>query len=252
MYNCHIRFINRQKGDTRMKDHLETAPVIDAIRNHSLCPFCQLREMIERQTVERYLGGAVMEPDIRIRTNAVGFCRTHHQLLMAQKDYHGYALMMQTRLKTVATQLAPAIKGLAGISLFGNKNTASLQRQLDEAAGRCLICENMADTVSRYMDIFMKLYREDEHFREDYGKGPGVCLYDLPLLTQKAQTHLAPKMRKSFLETVANQLSSTLDIAQEDLDALCSSFHYGSEHKNNPRIHEALERAVNLLRGKTF
>ncbi len=235
-----------------MKDHLETAPVIDAVRNHAVCPFCQLRDMIEQQTVERYLGGAVMEPDIRIRTNAVGFCRTHHQLLMAQKDYHGYALMMQTRLKTVSSQLAPAVKGLAGISLFGNKNVSSLLRQLDESTGRCLICENMADTVGRYMDIFMKLYREDSSFRSDFGNGSTVCLRDLPLLLQKSQLQLSPSLRKDFLETVSRQLSGAFDTAQEDLDALCSSFHFGSEHKNNPRIHQALERAVNLLRGKTF
>ncbi len=234
-----------------MKDHLETAPVIDAVKQDS-CPFCRLRDMIEQQTVERYLGGAVMEPDIRIRTNATGFCRNHHRLLMAQKDYHGYALMMQTRLKTVAAQLAPAVKGLAGASLFGAKNAAALQRQAADATRECLVCRNMEDTVSRYMDIFMKLYREDERFRADFGNGPGVCLYDLPLLLQKAQTHLTPSQRKTFFETLSRQLSGTLNTAQEDLDALCSSFHYGSEHKNNPRIHEALERAVNLLRGKTF
>ena len=235
-----------------MRDHLETAPVIDAVRNQGVCPFCQLRDMIEKQTVERYLGGSVMEPDIRIRTNAVGFCRTHHQLLMAQKDYHGYALMMQTRLRTVAEKLTPAVKGISGSPLFEKKNVAGLQRQLTETTGRCLICENMADTVSRYMDIFMKLYRESAPFRADYDKGSGVCLYDLPLLLQKAQTHLMPSQRKVFLEIISKQLSNTLAVTQEDLDALCSSFHFGSEHKNNPRIHEALERAVNLLRGKTF
>ena len=58
--------------------------------------------------------------------------------------------------------------------------------------------------------------------------------------------------RRDFLKTVSRQLTDTFGIAQADLDALCSSFHYGSEHKSNPRIHEALERAVNLLRGKTF
>ena len=235
-----------------MKDHLETAPVIDAVRSHDLCPFCRLREMIEQQTVERYLGGAVMEPDIRIRTNAVGFCRTHHQLLMAQKDYHGYALMMQTRLKTVADQLAPAVKGLSAPGLLSFKNMSALQRQLNEAAGRCLICENMADTVGRYMDIFVKLYREDEGFRKDFADGPGVCLRDLPLLLQKCQTQLTPSQRRDFLKILSNQLTGTGTTAQEDLDALCSSFHYGSEHKNNPRIHQALERAVNFLRGKTF
>ena len=234
-----------------MKDHLETAPVIDAVRENA-CPFCQLRDMIEQQTVERYLGGSVMEPDMRIRTNAVGFCRTHHKQLMSLKDYHGYALMMQTRLKTVAAELSPAVKGLSGSSLFEKKNAAALQKQAIAATQRCLVCENMADTVSRYMDIFMKLYREDEGFRTDFGKGPGVCLYDLPAFLQKAQTHLLPSQRKALFDTLSRQLADTLKTAQEDLDALCSSFHYGSEHKNNPRIHEALERAVNLLRGKTF
>ena len=47
-----------------MKDHLETAPVIDAVRSKDGCPICRLRGMIETQTVERYLGGAVMEPFI--------------------------------------------------------------------------------------------------------------------------------------------------------------------------------------------
>ena len=233
-----------------MKDHLETAPVIDAL-HHGDCPFCQLRDMIERQTIERYLGGAVMEPDIRIKTNAAGFCRAHHRQLMAQKDYHGYALMMQTRLKTVGTQLAPAIRSLGGGSLFEKKNLAALQHRAAEATARCLVCESMENTVSRYMEIFMKLYREDAAFREDFSRGAGVCLYDLPLLLEKAQS-LPPAARKSLSEALSRQLSASLRTAQEDLNALCSSFHYGSEQKNNPRIHEALERAVNLLRGKTF
>ena len=235
-----------------MPTHIETAPVLEAVRQPDECPFCQLRRMIEQQTVERYLGGSVMEPDIRIKTNAVGFCREHHRQLMAQKDYHGYALMMQTRLKTVGEQLAPSIQALSGGGLFEKKNLAAAQRRFAEASGRCLICENLNDSIARYMETFMKLYREEGAFRADYERGVGVCLYDLPLLLDKAQSHLPPQARKTLLAAVAKQLDSAFGTTQADLDALCSSFHYGSEHKNNPRIHQALERAVNFLRGKTF
>ena len=59
-------------------------------------------------------------------------------------------------------------------------------------------------------------------------------------------------MQRTFLDAVSRKTLAVFKTAQEDLDALCSSFHVGSEHKNNPRCKGALERAVNLLRGHTF
>ncbi len=235
-----------------MRDHLETAPVIDALRRGDGCPVCQLRQMIEQQSVERFLGGAVMEPEIRLMTNAAGFCRQHHILLMQQKDYHGYALMMQTRLRQVADDLRQAADDLAGAGMLGRKKTDHACAQVRSATQRCLICENMDSTVARYIDILLKLYREDAAFRKDFEAGARLCLRDLPMVVAASQGKLSPSQRAQFLSTLSAQLKQSLATAQQDLDALCSSFHYGSEQKNNPRIHLALERAVNLLRGKTF
>ncbi len=234
-----------------MKEHLETAPVREAVQGDNTCPICQLRRMIEQQTVERYLGGAVMEPDIRLQTNAVGFCAAHHQRLMAQKDYHGYALMMQTRLRQVSQDIAPAIQQLRG-GLFERKRLPAARARVASATSRCLICENTSRTIDRYLDIFMKLYREDSAFRQDFERCAGFCLSDLPQALDHAQSSLSAEQRRSFCATAAAQLERATQTAQADLDALCSSFHYGSEEKNNPRIHQALERAVNLLRGETF
>ena len=140
-----------------MKDHLETAPVWDAVRQTERCPFCALRSMIEKQSVERFLGGAVMEPGIRIRTNAAGFCSPHHRMLMAQKDYHGYALMMDTRLKEARAQAAPVLSALAKGSLFGGRNTDKAARKLREITSRCLVCESMRDHVKAYRETFFRL-----------------------------------------------------------------------------------------------
>ena len=235
-----------------MKDHLETAPVIDAVRAHAGCPICILRNQIERQSVERYLGGAVMEPDIRLKTNAAGFCRMHHQQLMALKDYHGYALMMQTRLKEVINNLEPSLQKLSSGGVFERKNARLARSLAMSSSSRCLVCEGLEDTINRYMDIFMKLYREDTAFRRDFAECSGICLIDLPLVLDRAESGLPPQLRRTFLECVSKQTLNGLNTAQQDLDALCSSFHYGSPEKDNPRIHSALERAVNLLRGKTF
>jgi hypothetical protein len=79
-----------------------------------------------------------------------------------------------------------------------------------------------------------------------------VCLNDLPELLEEAGKRLSGEQQRGFLEAVSNTALQSLETAQQDLDALCSSFHVGSEHKNNPRCRGALERGVNLLRGSTF
>lgn len=235
-----------------MKDHLETAPVWEAVRQRRQCPFCALRTMIEKQSVERFLGGAVMEPDIRIRTNAAGFCSSHHRMLMEQKDYHGYALMMDTRLKEAGGQAAPILSALAKGGLFGGRNTDKAARKLREITSRCLVCESMRDHVRAYRETFFRLYREDGAFRAAFAAGHGVCLPDLPELLEEAGRRLSGDQQRGFLEALSKTALDSFSVAQEDLNALCSSFHVGSEHKNNPRCRGALERAVNLLRGSTF
>lgn len=235
-----------------MKDHLETAPVWDAVRQKGQCPFCALRSMIEKQSVERFLGGAVMEPDIRIRTNAAGFCPAHHRMLMAEKDYHGYALMMDTRLREAAAQAAPVLSSLGKGGLFGGRNTEKAAQKLRAVTSRCLVCESMQDHVRAYRETFFRLYQEDSDFRAAFAAGHGVCLSDLPDLVSEAGRRLSGERQRAFLEALSAAALRTMDTAREDLSALCSSFHVGSEHKNNPRCRGALERAVNLLRGSTF
>ena len=236
-----------------MREHLETAPLWDAVRQKEMCPFCFLRRMIEKQGVERYLGGAVMEPDIRLKTNAAGFCSRHHQMLMAEKDYHGYALMMQTRLREAAGQAAPALAGLGGGALLGGGRKAeNAARQLRRVTSRCLVCESMEGHVAAYRDTFLHMYQKDGAFRAAFAESAGVCLADLPDVLSDSARKLSGEKQKDFLKVLSDTVGRSLRTAQEDLDALCSSFHVGSEHKNNPRCQSALERAVNLLRGQTF
>ena len=235
-----------------MRDHLETAPVWDAVRQTKQCPFCALKEMIERQSVERYLGGSVMEPEIRLKTNAAGFCSAHHQMLMAQKDYHGYALMMDTRLREALKDAQPVLNALEKGGLFGGRNPEKAAQKLRSITARCLICESVRDHVKAYTDTFFRLYQKESEFRTAFENGHGVCLDDLPDVLQEAGRRLSGDTQQTFLKACARTSLASLYAAQEDLDALCSSFHVGSEHKNNPRCQGALERAVNLLRGSTF
>ena len=65
-----------------MAEQLYTIPINEAFEQYEGCPLCRLRAKLEKQSLNYIMGAAMMEPDIRIVTNRLGFCRNHfHQML---------------------------------------------------------------------------------------------------------------------------------------------------------------------------
>ena len=74
-----------------MAETIFTIPVneaFDAAPYHTPaeCPFCLMRKALNNNEVERILGAAMMEPDVRIETNKLGFCQNHLKLLVLHVD----------------------------------------------------------------------------------------------------------------------------------------------------------------------
>ena len=74
-----------------MKYTLDTLPVLDAYRENGECPLCRLRISCEDQYVDSMLGAAYMEPDCRVKTNEVGFCTRHFELMFERRNRLGLA-----------------------------------------------------------------------------------------------------------------------------------------------------------------
>ena len=91
-----------------MKYHLETIPVWDAFHLHDECPICAIYHKLEGEYLDTALGGAAMEPDIRLMTNELGFCQHHLEMLYAMRKRLPLALMLHTHLQEIEKDLAPA------------------------------------------------------------------------------------------------------------------------------------------------
>ena len=110
-----------------MKYTLDTLPVLDAYRENSECPLCRLRIACEDQYVDSMLGAAYMEPDCRVKTNEVGFCPRHFQLMFERRNRLGLALMTHTHLQQVERDLKTILESGSGskgllASLRGGKS----------------------------------------------------------------------------------------------------------------------------------
>ena len=83
---------------TKMRYHIDTIPVWDAMKLDGECLMCALERKTELGEAERYLGASVMEPDVRVKVNDRGFCRKHHAMLFSMSNRLGHALMLESHM----------------------------------------------------------------------------------------------------------------------------------------------------------
>lgn len=247
-----------------MRYHLDTIPVWDVMKDPRGCPLCTLRRKIELTDVDRFLGGSVMEPDVRIRVNARGFCPRHQALLYAQKNRLGHALMMHSRLKEAhgrltalmndAKQAADACAGAPlARRLTGNRDgKAALKAAaaaLSAETQTCILCDSITDNMNRYLYTFLHLYKTDAAFREAYARADGLCVPDAARLLDAAADSLTGDTLKAFVAATQTMMEQSLTKLEGDLEGFTLKFDYRNADKPWGDSKGSLERTVNKLRG---
>ena len=82
-----------------MRDDICTIPVSEVFEVNDGCPICRMKQTVEQHLITYILGDAMMEPDVRIETNKVGFCPEHYNKMMATRGRLQLALMLETHIK---------------------------------------------------------------------------------------------------------------------------------------------------------
>lgn len=230
-----------------MRYHLDTIPVWDAFKQDEYCPFCSLFRKREVIHVDRTLGGAVMEPDTRIRVNELGFCPEHHRQLYALQNRLGHALIMESHLK-VLTEKAEKILASGGPKggFFKKDDTPKVSQRLKQLTCSCIICDSIRNDMAQYAYTAALLFEKDSEFRQAFEKAR-LCLEHFTLLTQAGEEHLSNAARGRFFETLLGMLRRDSEKLREDISAFARSFDYRNA-LNTDVPKAALEKAVNFSR----
>lgn len=232
-----------------MREHLDTMPIWEAYRAGCECPLCEIRQKNEAMYIDNFLGASVMEPDTRVEVNQKGFCQRHFAQMFVASNRLGLALMTHTYMKETMARLqksetAPQKGGLFRCNAPAPKNDGQA------AVESCILCERLDHTMERYVYTLLYMYEHEKAFREAFAASKGLCLPHYFQVMQDAPRHLSGKTLEEFSQTAMRVERENLARVEKDLEWFTLKFDYRNKDKPWGNSQDAVERAINKLRGK--
>jgi hypothetical protein len=237
-----------------MREMIHTIPINDAFRADGNCPLCTLELKLEDELLEYVLGASYMDPDIRIETNASGFCLKHFEMLHNQDaNKLGLALILTSHIAQTKNDFVAATRLPNSL---GKKRKKDKSLQITERAiafiekfeAKCFICEKIERTMKRYVGTIIKSFFSDKEFKELFMNKTGYCLPHL-----KNMLIASKKLSGDKLDEIVNVLLSTevqnLTTVLNDLDGFTRKFNY--LHKDEPwgNSKDAVPKAIKTITG---
>ncbi len=228
-------------------EQIYTIPVNEAFdassSDHSLgCPVCALYNMLENNELDLILGASMMEPDVRIKTNREGFCRTHYDMMFTRKNRLGMALTLQSHLNELRAET-----GAGGSTLFGDPG-AKAARRISELEENCYVCRRIGFNFGHMIETIVLLWDTDENFPKKFSSQPYFCLPHYRLLLECGKSRLHKKKYPDFVKASSAVVEPYFDKLRGDIDWFCKKFDY--RYTDEPWLDskDAVERAMKFLR----
>ena len=253
-----------------MKEKIYTIPVSDAFAVECECPLCVLEKKLEDECVDYALGPSLMEPDHRQETNKHGFCRVHYEAMYnKQVNRLGLALMIDTFLQEKNRELEKLYKDKecclekdANIGLAKNltnkisskqtdteKLVADIVSMLDSLEGSCTICNKLAFTMDRYIDVIFYLYFKEPEFKQIFNSKKGFCLKHLKQLLASTKKYLNTSQTAIFVKNIMDMQLTNMDRIEKEVDWFTKKFDYRYNDAPWGNSKDAVTRSIQKIRG---
>jgi hypothetical protein len=226
-------------------EQIYTIPVNEAFEASAAdkscgCAFCALYNKLEGDELDLILGASMMEPDVRIKTNKKGFCRTHYDMMFVRKNRLGMALTLESHLDELKRELKDSGFG-GGI---GNKPV----KRIEELESNCYVCERIAFNFQHMVETAVLLWQSDENFPAKLKAQPYFCLPHYRMMLKYAQTRLPKKQLKDFVAECEEIQNKYIEELSGDVSWFCKKFDYRYDEEPWYNSKDSVERSMKFLR----
>ena len=229
-----------------MREQIDTIPVneaFDAVIEDSECgcPLCLLYKKLEEDELDIILGASMMEPDIRIKTNDMGFCLTHYRMMLSRRRMLGIGLIMESHLAEVK-------KKLDGPVVLGNKRAAA-KDALAKLECDCYVCSRIDKNLAAMTSTVCYLWESDGEFRKKFNKQPWFCMPHYRAMIDYASKKLPKRLYGDFYDEAHAIQARYLAELEKDVSWFCKKFDYRYDEEPWYNSKDSVKRAVKFLGG---
>lgn len=226
-----------------MRESILTIPINEVFEPRKGCPICAMRNTVEQHIAEYIMGAAMMEPDVRMETNRLGFCHTHFQELLKQNNRLSLGLMLNTYLANVRQNV------FEKKSLFFSKNAKA--KKASDIEETCFICSKVDWGVDHMLETVFTMFTKDPKFRNLYSTQECFCIPHYNLLMSQAAAKLPKNEQKAFIDATDAIMENYIKQLNEDVDGFCNSFDYRNAGKLHTEemahVRSSVERAIEFI-----
>ncbi len=228
-------------------EKLYTIPIneaFDACRDAPACgcPFCRLENTLEDNELELILGASMMEPDVRIKTNAQGFCQTHFGMMLQRQKRLPLALILESHLAEIRESTEPG-----GVTDMLKGAGTSCSERLSKLEKDCYVCSRVAYSIDKMFENAVWLWDTDPDFRTKTEAQPYICLPHYRKWLEYGKRGMNKKRYPDFYRAVTGVVNRYFDELQNDVSWFVKKFDYRYDNEPWGNAKDSVERAVRFL-----
>ncbi len=208
----------------------------------SVCPFCRLKNKLEEDELDIILGASMMEPDIRIKTNELGFCPDHFSKMLRFAKRLPLALILESHLDQVNGNFKK--KGLS------KPSPEKIAEAIENLSESCYVCSRIEYNEKRLISNAVYMWQSDDEFKKKYRNAGYLCLPHAARLLKAAKRDLGKKDWSSFSEETVEIVGGNLSQIKEDVSTFVRSYDY--RYAGEPLTEKektSVESSIRLLSG---
>ncbi len=225
-----------------MQENICSIPINDVFLPKDGCPMCRMRDMLEERKADYITGSAMMEPSVRVQTNAQGFCFRHFEMMVRLGKRLSNALILETHLQQISEQYIPE----QAPKKLDKKKMAALGTLIHD----CFICRDIKQNMENMVRIVHSMWINEPEFRQLYSEQNFICLEHFYLLINTDQKGLG-KNFQAFYEATSALTGGYLKSLQNDIHHFCSMFDYHNATSQDwSGSRDSIERSVEFLTGE--
>jgi hypothetical protein len=228
-------------------EQIYTIPINEAFEKcadeRSSCPFCEIYTNFEKNEIDLILGASMMEPDVRIKTNELGFCREHYGKMLRAGKKLPIALLLESHLDEVADKVRVN-------RLIPTKSAKGSATSISKMSETCYVCDRLNTNFEKVLDNAVYMWLTDADFRRKVADQKCFCLPHYAAFLKAASHGMKSHEFRNFSSSLRNIEEKYLSAVRENISFFIKKFDYRYENEPWGDAKDAVERAISALSGQ--